>query len=343
MKKVLLVLGAALLVCAAGMGVIIWQWTTTPHGRLTVPSAVISHLAAWQAPSFAKLPLSEQREKFRRSAQRLTAEVVPLADVQDRQIPGPGGPLPLRIYTPGKSSVPPPIIVYLHGGLWVFGDLETHDNLCRTLARKAGAIVVAVHYRLAPEHPYPAAAEDAYAAVRWATDNAASLGADAANVAVAGDSAGGNLAAALTLMSRDRGGPSLRAQVLIYPMVDEVALDRPSLKDFGRGLGLTADNIARSQARYLPDATRRREPYASPLLADDHHGLPPALIITAQFDPLRDEGEAYARVLQEAGIPVVTKRYEGVIHGFVTMDRWFRESADATDLIARWLRDVLSS
>ena len=343
MKKLLLALSVVVLLSAATIATTLWLWTGTPHGRLTVPAAVISKLSAWQESPFSRLTLQEQRVAFRESMQKLTGDTIPLADVRNLRIAGPGGPLPLRVYTPERTDRALPVIVYLHGGAWVWGDLETHDNLCRTLAQKTGAIVVAVDYRLAPEHRYPAAVDDAYATLSWFAGNASSFGADPTRIAVAGDSAGGNLAAAATLMVRERRGPPLSAQVLIYPMVDESALERDSLKDFAAGLFLTAETIAWSQAQYLPDIAQRRERFASPLLADDHHGLPPALIITAQFDPLRDEGEAYGRALSQAGVPVEMKRFDGVMHGFVPMDRWFPESATATDLIAGWLRERLSA
>jgi acetyl esterase len=334
------VLGLLLLLACIGAAVV-WNWTITPHGRLTVPAAILSRIATWQESS-ANESIAAMRESRRQSMRLITGTPTAVAAVRDERIPGPGGALAVRIYHPSAQSAPLPVIVYFHGGGWVLGDLDSHDNVCRALAVKAGAVVVAVDYRLAPEHPYPAAVDDAHAAVRWVADNADSIGADAARIAVAGDSAGGNLAAAVSLLARERG-PALRAQALIYPGVDMMTLDRPSLLDFAEGLFLTHARIEWFKDQYIPDRARRGEPLASPLLAADHRGLPAAIVVTAQFDPLRDEGEAYARALEGAGVPVELKRYEGVIHGFVSMDRWFPESATAIELIGASLRQHFSA
>jgi acetyl esterase len=321
--------------------VVVWNWTRTPYGRLTVPAAVLSHVADWQA-STAGESIDAMRANRRESIRLVTGMPTPVAAVRNEHIPGPGGALPVRIYNPSTEPAALPVIVYFHGGGWVLGDLDSHDNVCRALAVKTGAVVVAVDYRLAPEHPYPAAVDDAHAAVRWVADNASTIGADGMRIAVAGDSAGGNLAAAVSLLAREQG-PALRAQALIYPGVDMVTMDRPSLQDFSAGLFLTHERIEWFKDQYVPDRARRAEPLASPLLASDHHGLPPTVIVTAGFDPLRDEGEAYGKALGDAGIPVEMKRYDGVIHGFVSMDRWFPESAAAIDLVAASLRQHFGS
>jgi acetyl esterase len=242
-----------------------------------------------------------------------------VASVTDRTIPGPAGEIPVRIYTPAGKP-PFPVLVYFHGGGWVIGSLESHDGTCRDLANGAGSIVVSVDYRLAPENRFPAAAEDAYAATKWVAENAASIGADAGRVAIGGDSAGGNLTAVVALMARDRGGPRLAFQLLVYPVTD-VARDTRSYEENADGYFLTRKAMEWFWGHYLGRPTDGENAYASPLRAASLAGLPPALVITAEFDPLRDEGEAYARRLEEAGVHVRLKRYDGMIHGFFGMGR----------------------
>ena len=259
----------------------------------------------------------------------------PAGGIADRTIPGPGGALRVRIYTPGGRE-PFPTLVYLHGGGWVVGSIESNDAVCRALASAAECVVMSVEYRLAPEHKFPAAAEDAYAATKWAADNAAALKGDASRLAVGGISAGGNLSAVVTLMARDRGGPSLALQVLVYPVTD-YSFETPSYRELADGYWLTRSRMAWYWSHYLPDEAAGRHPYASPLQASDLHGLPAALVVTCEFDPLRDEGEAYAERLREAGVPVVCSRYAGMPHGFFT---WFEldQARQAIDEVARELR-----
>jgi acetyl esterase len=211
-----------------------------------------------------------------------------------------------------------PVLVYLHGGGWVIGTLDSYDATCRELAQGAGCVVVSVDYRLAPEHRYPAAPEDCYAAVQWVAANAASLGADAKRLAVGGDSAGGNLSAVVSQMARDRGGPAIRFQLLIYPVTD-ADFTRRSYVDNAEGYLLTTASMRWFWDHYVPEQAKRAEPYASPLRAADLSGLPPAWVCTAEFDPLRDEGEAYAKRLQQAGVSTTLTRFDGLIHGFVSM------------------------
>jgi acetyl esterase len=248
----------------------------------------------------------------------LRPPLAPVASAVDRRIPGPAGEIPVRVYTP-NGTAPFPVLVYFHGGGWVIGGLETHDGVCRALADGAGCLVVSIDYRLAPEHRYPAAAEDCYAATRWTAAHAAELGADAARLAVGGDSAGGNLAAVVSLMARDRGGPPIAFQLLVYPVTDARA-DTSSYRDNAEGYLLTAGDMDWFWGHYLgDDRANGAEPYASPLRATDVSRLPPALVITAEFDPLRDEGEAYAAHLKEAGVAARVTRYDGMIHGFFGM------------------------
>jgi acetyl esterase len=261
----------------------------------------------------------------------------PVAKVEDRTVPGPKGEIPVRVYTP-EGAGPFPILVYFHGGGWTIGNLETHDGSCRQLCNGAGCVVVSVDYRLAPEHPYPAAADDAYAATRWVAANAGALGGDARRIAVGGDSAGGNLAAVVSLMARDRGGPSLVFQLLVYPAVDAPTANHPSYRENAEGYFLTRDMMFWFWAHYCGKGPDPADPYACPLNAKDLRGLPPAYVVTAEFDPLRDEGEAYAAKLREAGVPTTLKRYAGMIHGFFGMSALLTQARVATREAAEALR-----
>jgi acetyl esterase len=228
--------------------------------------------------------------------------------------------------------------VYFHGGGWVLGSLATHDGICRSLAAGAGCVVVSVDYRLAPEHRYPAAAEDCYAATQWCAAHAAELGADGSRVAVGGDSAGGNLSAVVAQMARDRGGPPLVFQLLIYPVTD-AARDTQSYRENAEGYLLTAGDMAWFWNHYLGDARARgAEAYASPIRAASLAGLPPALVITAEFDPLRDEGEAYGAALESAGVAAKVTRYDGMIHGFFGLGAMIDRANSAVQEAAGTLR-----
>lgn len=263
-----------------------------------------------------------------------------VARVDDRTIPGPAGDLPVRIYWP-EGSGPHPIVVFFHGGGWAICNLDTHDGACRGLTNGAGCITISVDYRLAPENKFPAAAEDAYAAVRWASEHGAELGGDPARLAVAGDSAGGNLSAVAALMARDRGGPPIAFQVLVYPATD-FAHDTPSHTENAEGYFLTSAQVRFYADQYLATEADRTNPYAAPMQAPDASGLPPALILTAEFDPLRDEGEAYGRKLEAAGVPVTIKRYDGLFHGFFNLDAFLPAAKQATEDVYAALREVFA-
>jgi acetyl esterase len=237
-----------------------------------------------------------------------------LASEEDRLIPGPGGQIPIRLYRPAESSGA--VLVYFHGGGWVLGNLDTHNGQCRNLAHGAGCLVIAVDYRLAPEHRFPAAADDAYAATSWVSDNAAALGVDAAKLAVVGDSAGGNLAAVVCLMARDRGGPAIAQQLLAYPVTD-YAFDTPSYTENSDGLGLERATMQWFWEHYLGSDGEGSNPYASPLRAETLAGLPRAIVVACEYDVLRDEGIAYAERLRREGVPVELRCVPGVNHGFL--------------------------
>lgn len=269
-----------------------------------------------------------------------------IGSVEDRQIAGPDGDLRIRIYTPAPAATERdterPLLVFLHGGGWVVGDLETHDGLCRNLANAAGAATIAVDYRRAPEHKYPAAAEDAYAATRWAAENARELGADAGRLAVAGDSAGGNLAAVVALMARDRGGPRLAYQVLLYPITD-CLFDTSSYEEFADGHFLTRGAMRWFFQQYLTRGEQACEPYVSPLRAGSLAGLPPALVLTAECDVLRDEAEAYAARLKREGVSVEQIRCPGMIHGFLRRTDVFPQAHGMIALIGQRLKTACSA
>ena len=262
----------------------------------------------------------------------------PVALTEDRMLPGPGGNIPVRIYVPSGRD-PLPLLMYFHGGGWVIGDIESSDGLCRTLANAAKCIVASVDYRLAPEHPFPAAADDAYYATQWAAMNASGFGGDPSRIAVCGDSAGGNLAAVVALIARDRSGPAVQFQLLIYPVTD-AACATPSYSENAEGYFLTKAAMQWFWNHYVPNDADRNHPYASPLRANNLAGLPPALVITAEFDPLRDEGEQYAERLRAAGTPVQLTRYDGMIHGFFTMSGVIDQGRRAIQQSAEALRNA---
>jgi acetyl esterase len=274
------------------------------------------------------VPIDQARAANDAESAELSGTGPEVAEVRDVEVPGPGGPIPVRVFRPPGDG-PLALVAYLHGGGWVMGSLAGFEAVCRTLALASGAIVAFVDYRLAPEHPFPAAADDAHAAVRWLHAHAGELGADPGRLAIAGDSAGGNLAAVTALRLRDEGGPPLRMQALIYPVCD-AALNTPSYREKGEGFGLTAASMKRFWELYLDGADGAR-PDASPLRAADLAGLPPAFVLTVPDDVLCDEGEAYAAALEAAGVPVELRRFDGAIHGFF---RWIAKAGIARRAVA---------
>ncbi len=243
------------------------------------------------------------------------AKPEPVAQVWDQTIPGPGGDIPIRIYRPDGEHLP--VLVYAHGGGFVFCDLDSHDELCRNVANRIPAVVISAAYRLAPEHQWPAAAEDVYTAAQWALDNADAVGGDARRIVVGGDSAGGNLAAVTAVMARDRGSPPIAGQLLIYPVI-AADFDTESYRLFGKGFYNPKPALQWYWDQYVPAPADREHPYASPLGAN-LAGLPPAIVVVAGHDPLRDEGIAYTDALAAAGVVTVPCLFEGGIHGFMTM------------------------
>ncbi|AMM31541.1 Lipase/esterase [Sinomonas atrocyanea] len=269
-------------------------------------------------PPVYEVPVDEARERMRKGF--ISGDPEEIDELRDLRIPGPQGGIPARLYRPA-SDQRLPLVVFFHGGGWTVNDLDTHDRLCAILAKKSGCAVLSVDYRRSPEAKYPAAVDDAYSAYRWALDNARSLGADANATALAGDSSGGTLAAAVSLLSRDRRGPRADYQLLLYPALDYFEPSTPSYEERGKGYSLDKRFMEWSWRNYLPDSWDRDDPYLFPLRAHDLKGLPKTLVLTAEFDPLRDEGTAYAERLQQAGVLVEHIHLDDQMHGFAMQTR----------------------
>lgn len=303
--------------------------------------AVLDLIAEAGRPSFEEMTVPECREAYVNSRKALQPDPIEIAEIRNLSMPGPAGDIALRLYRPepirdGKSQ---PVIVYFHGGGWVIGDLESHDGVCREIAHRADVTVIAVDYRLAPEHPFPAAVDDAFAATQWVIDNAGELGVDPARVSVAGDSAGGNLAAVVALMAKEAGVPRIKSQILVYPVAD-LSMRHGSHARLVEQLPIPHTTLAWFYELYVPQRAQYEDWRASPVLAPGplFEGLPPALLITAGYDPLGDEGLELGEKISAGGAEVENARFEGQIHGFLTMARLIDEANDAFDRIAAFLK-----
>ena len=290
------------------------------------------------APPTHALTPEGAREQFDELTEQAPTEDV--ASMQDITIEGPGGDLSLRLYRPETDQEGSlPVLVFLHGGGFVIGNLDTHDNICCALANRAECLVVSVEYRLAPEHPFPAALEDTYAALKWVHEHIDAMGGDSDRIALGGDSAGGNLTAGATLLSEDRNGPDVIHQLLIYPAVNAAEVyQMESYEENANGYFLEAADMLWFDEKYVQDDIHARNEYAWPLLARDLSGVPSATVVTAGFDPLRDEGIEYAERLDRADVAVEHHHYEGMIHGFVSMTGMISQADDALDTLADDLR-----
>lgn len=266
-------------------------------------------------PATQTLPVAEARIQYEARV-ALMAPAAAVAAVSERDITGPGGAVKLRIYTP-EGTGPFPLMVFFHGSGFVLCSLDTHDGMCRNLCAGIGCVVVSVDYRLGPEHKFPAGLDDCLAATRWTAAHAGELSADPTRIMLSGDSAGGNMAAVTALRVRDEGGPELCGQMLLYPVTDYHTPGTPSYEENGEGYGLTRDTMVWFWEHYLNDESEAQNPYASPLQASDLSGLPAAYVMSAEYDPLRDEAERYGERLQAAGVPTVITRRDGVNHGFL--------------------------
>lgn len=314
--------------------------------------ALLGELTSPDQPSFSHMTVAEARRSLAQMAALQAIGAEPVARIEDRVIPGPepeeeaaAKSIPLRLYAPsvaGSRDGALPILLFFHGGGWTLGDLETDDPLCRSLTNRAGCLTISVGYRLAPEHRFPEPLEDCLAAARWVEEHAAAFGGDPARIAVAGESAGANLAAAVALAARDQGGPRVVHQLLICPVTD-AACNTDSYRDYGEGHLLTRSDMRWFWGHYLARPEDGSHPYASPLRAPDLHGLPGATVITAECDPLRDEGEAFGARLAQAGVPARVERFPGMIHGFVNLGAMLPPGRDALELAARALREAFAA
>jgi acetyl esterase len=293
--------------------------------------------AAAGTPPLYTQTLAEARAADLAAIRAGGGDAEPVHEVRDLHVPGPAGDLPVRVHRPASPG-PLPTLFWLFGGGWTLGSVDTADGICRRLAKAVPCQVITVGYRLAPEHPFPAAVHDCHAAIRWIAGHADEFGVDPDRLALGGDSAGGNLAAAVTLLARAEGGPRFDAQLLVYPNTDQRADTAPARDSDDDPLLFNRRSVDWYRGHYLADPADAADPLASPLLAEDLSGLPPALVITAEYDPLRDEGERYADRLREAGVRIELTRYPGMIHGFFAMPGAFDASSRALDQAADFLR-----
>jgi acetyl esterase len=298
----------------------------------------LAHLAGRETLTGGLPPVQARAEVLADARAGSPRRPIPMASVRRLDIPGPAGSLPAMLYLPHSAPPPPrPLLLYFHGGGWVVGDLETHDSVCRFLAAHSGTMILSCEYRLAPESPYPAAVEDADAAYRWTVEHATELEADPARIGIGGDSAGGNMATGVCIAMREAGGPPPAMQLLIYPVTDAIG-EQPSRELFGTGFELTTSDIVEFERCYLPDPSRATDPLASVLRAPSLADLPPAYVVTAGFDPLRDEGEEYAARMREEGVRVSLRRYSSLIHSFANMTAFSRSARAAMFEVAGAMR-----
>jgi len=312
--------------------------TKTNDGKLNTYIAINLQLDKILNPTSIKgKSIKEIRDYSNMQSTKWSKKPIPFSNIKNITIDINSEKIPVRIYTP-EDGVKLPIIIYSHGGFWIGGNVDIHDSTCRKISQNTKAIVISVDYRLAPENPFPDALNDVYNILQWTYKNAGSINGDEKHIAIAGDSAGGNLSAAVSLMARDKNGPHIVCQVLIYPSTNIFELNSKSWSYFANDFNLSMEDMEKYISLYVPRKEDRKNPYASPLLAKDFNKLPDTLVITAEIDPLRDEGEAYAKKLKEAGIQVEVTRYKGVPHGFITMDKITNKADEALNQTSLYLQ-----
>jgi acetyl esterase len=304
--------------------------------------AFLDRAAAIPRPKAWEVPPAIARQSFTAMMQMAAAKDVAVGRVENFMIPGPGGEIRARCYAPVAASGPLPTLIYFHGGGFVAGSLESHDGLCRLFAVEGGFKVISVDYRLAPEHPYPAAVDDAWAATQWIEANAAELGVDAGRIAVGGDSAGGMLAAIVTQLAREKGGLKIAYQLLLFPNT-QIGGETASLSEFAVGYFLERRAIDYFNSLYLTPQADKNSAKVSPLRARDFAGLPPAYIMLAGYDPLHDEGLAYAEKLRAAGVKVTVEDYAGLVHGFIYLQTVLPQAHDAVAAAAKAVKRALDA
>lgn len=322
-----------------------YTWTYTPHGRLNYLAAVSLHTMSFTYKNFKPDPNMDFEIPLPINLIYTFSDLMPSEDVaetKDLKIPGNGVTIPARAYWPEDVDRTQllPVIVYFHGGGFVVGSVEIFDGLTRALANATKAVVVSVDYRLAPAHPYPAAVDDCYAATKWVAENIATFGGDPQKIAVAGDSAGGNLSAVVAMKARDIGTPAIAAQIMYYPAVDLTATHYDSKEKFSDGYGLSRAAGQKFEQAYAANVNDRKDPYLSPIHAQNLTGLPPALIVTGGFDPLTDSGNAYAARLKQSGVPVTELHYPDMVHGFMSI-KFFSPRRDALNGTNKFLNTVV--
>lgn len=341
-KGIKITLIAVFVIVIAGF-LTIKNLTKTANGNLNTYIALNLKLDRIINPKSIKgKSIKEIREYLNKQSTRWSKGPIPFSNIKNITVDIDSEKIPVRIYTPeGDDNFP--IIIYSHGGFWIGGNLDTHDNVCRKLSNNSKAIVISVDYSLASENPFPAGINDVYNVLQWTYENAESINGDKNHIAVAGDSAGGNLSAAVSLMARDKNGPHIDCQVLIYPSTNILELNSNSWSYFITNFNISKEDMEEYISLYVPKKEDRKSPYASPLLAKDFNKLPNTLIITAEIDPLRDEGEAYGNKLKNSGVQVESTRYNGVIHGFITMDKITNKADEALNQISLYLQKELKN
>jgi len=318
---------------------IIKNLTETKDGKINTYFVMSLQLDKILNPkSTGEQSIEKIRERLNSESTKSSKPTIPFSNVKNTTVEANSQKIPIRIYTP-ENQDNFPIIIYSHGGSWISGNLDTHDNVCRKLAQNTKAIVISVDYHLAPENPFPAGLNDVYNILEWTYKNAESINGNKKQIAVVGDSAGGNLSAAVSLMARNKNGPHITCQVLIYPSTNIYKLNSQSWSYFSNDFNISTEEMEKYISLYIPQKEDRKNPYASPLLAKDLKELPDALVITAEIDPLRDDGEDYGNKLKDAGIQANTIKFNGVTHGFITMDKITDKADEALNQISSYLQN----